>query len=105
MSWKSILKSSNSDKNYIAEERKKHRTLRIKQMFAKMKMSGYGKDSEEMLELVARFFDMNPTKKEEEDFLSFYDGLKQESTPKTPMEELRAKQKESQRKLDSKRDR
>jgi len=96
MSWEKILKSA-----------KKPQNIKLAQYKAALRMNvgKYGKNSEEVQDLGRNFMKTNPTEKELDDIMEYFGNLKDKAEIKqqTSMDELRAKQKESQRKLDSKR--
>jgi len=92
MSWQGILKND--------------RVLRFKQFQAmlRMRVGKHGKDSKEVQKLGETFMASNPTEKEIDEMMEYFEKLKDKSKPRTSMDELKERQKRSKRELDSKRD-
>ena len=93
MSWESVLKIDRS-------------VLKIKQYKAMLRMlvGKHGKDSKEVQELGEKFMASNPTEKEIDEIMAYFEKLEDKPKPRTPMDELREKQKRAKEELDSKRD-
>jgi len=94
MSWQDILKNDRS-------------ALKIKQFQAMLRMlvGKHGKDSKQVQELGEKFMASNPTEKEIDEIMDYFEKLEDKSKPRTDMDELREKQKRAKEELDSKRDR
>ena len=94
MDWKDILKNDRS-------------ALKIKQFQAMLRMlvGKHGKDSKQVQELGEKFMASNPTEKEIDEIMDYFEKLEDKSKPRTDMDELREKQKRAKEELDSKRDR
>lgn len=92
MSWERVLKKKG---------------LKVAQFKALLRMTvgKHGKDSKEVQKLGEKFMATEPTEKELDEIMGYFKKLEDKPKPQTNMDELRAKQKESQRKLDSKRGR
>lgn len=93
MSWQDILKDD--------------RDLRFKQLQAmlRMRVGKYGKDSKEVQKLGETFMAGNPTEKEIDEMMEYFEKLEDKPKPRTPMDELREKKERAKKELDSKRDR
>jgi|9_EtaG_2_1085328.scaffolds.fasta_scaffold11036_8 hypothetical protein len=93
MSWQDILKTDRS-------------VLKIKQYQAMLRMlvGKHGKDSKEVQELGEKFMASNPTEKEINEIMAYFEKLEDKPKPRTSMDELREKQKRAKAELDSKRD-
>jgi len=94
MNWKSVLKTDRS-------------VLKIKQYQAMLRMlvGKHGKDSEKVQELGEQFMASNPTEKEINEIMAYFEKLEDKPKPQTAMDELREKQKRAKKELNSKRDR
>ena len=94
MSWKGILKNDRS-------------VLKIAQYKAMLRVlvGEHGKDSEKIQELGEKFMASNPTEKEIDEIMAYFEKLEDKPKPRTSMDELREKQKRAKEELDSKRDR
>jgi pyruvate-formate lyase-activating enzyme len=94
MNWQGILKNDKS-------------VLKIKQIQAMLRMlvPEHGKDSKEVQELGRKFMATNPTEEEIDEVMEYFEKLEEKPKPRTPMDELREKQKRAKEELDSKRDR
>lgn len=92
MSWERVIKK---------------RSLKVAQFKAMLRMTvgKHGKDSKEVQKLGEKFMATKPTEEELDEIMTYFKELEEKPKPRTSMDELRTKQKESQRKLDSKRDR
>lgn len=91
MSWQGILKND--------------KVLRFKQFQALliMRVGKHGKDSKEVQKLGETFMASNPTEKEIDEMMEYFEKLEDKSKPRTPMDELKERQKRSKKELDSKR--
>jgi hypothetical protein len=69
-----------------------------------MLVGKHGKDSKEVQELGEKFMASNPTEKEINEIMEYFENLEEKPKPRTPMDELREKQKRAKAELDSKRD-
>ena len=92
MSWRNILKGN---------------SLKVKQTQAMLRMlvPKHGKGSKEVQELGEKFMARNPTEKEIDEIMEYFEKLEEKPKPRTDMDELREKQKRAKEELDSKRDR
>ena len=92
MDWKGVLKKRN---------------LLVPQVKAMLRMlvPKHGKDSKEVQELGEKFMARNPTEKEIDEIMEYFEKLEEKPKPRTDMDELREKQKRAKEELDSKRDR
>jgi len=123
MNWQSVLKKDSDYKKgkgyrnaspekqkeidkLMEREAKKKRDLLVPQIKAMLRMlvSKHGKDSKEVQELGEKFMARNPTEKEIDEIMAYFEKLEDKSRPRTPMDELKERQKRSKRELDSKRD-
>lgn len=93
MNWQGILKNDRS-------------VLKIKQFKAMLRMTvgKHGKDSKEVQKLGEKFMASNPSEKEIDEIMAYFEKLEDKSKPRTPMDELKDRQKYSKHILDSKRD-
>jgi|14BtaG_2_1085337.scaffolds.fasta_scaffold00609_8 hypothetical protein len=91
----------------INPDYKKGSSLKIKQYQAMLRMTvgKYGKDSEQVEELGTKFMATKPSEKEIDEIMDYFESLEDKPKEKTPMDELREKQKRAKAELDSKRDR
>tara|TARA_R110000737_G_scaffold275767_1_gene282683 strand:+ start:1713 stop:2006 length:294 start_codon:yes stop_codon:yes gene_type:complete len=94
--WQDILKAP-KDKS----------ALKIKQFRAMLRMTvgEHGKNSEEVLELGKKFMASNPTEEEIDEVMDYFETLEDKPKPRTDMDELKDRQKQSKKELESKRDR
>jgi len=90
----------------VGEYNKKQSSLKVKQYQAMLRMlvGKHGKDSEKIQELGEKFMASNPTEKEINEIMEYFENLEEKPKPRTPMDELREKQKRAKAELDSKRD-
>tara|TARA_R110000803_G_scaffold86474_3_gene152900 strand:+ start:10211 stop:10675 length:465 start_codon:yes stop_codon:yes gene_type:complete len=88
-------------------EPKDKSALKIKQFRAMLRMTvgEHGKNSEEVLELGKKFMASNPTEEEIDEVMDYFETLEDKPKPRTPMDELKDRQKQSKKELESKRDR
>jgi hypothetical protein len=124
MSWTNILKKDSDYKKgkgyrnaspekqkeidkVMEREAKKKRDLLVPQIKAMLRMlvPKHGKDSKEVQELGEKFMARNPTEKEIDEIMEYFEKLEEKPKPRTDMDELREKQKRAKEELDSKRDR
>lgn len=91
----------------MEREAKKVRALLVPQFKAMLRMTvgKYSKDSKEVQELGEKFMASNPTEKEIDEIMDYFEKLEDKPKPRTSMDELREKQKRAKAELDSKRDR
>jgi len=92
MTWQEVLKGS---------------SLKVKQFQAMLRMTvgKHGKDSKEVEKLGLKFMATKPSEEEIDEIMEYFETLEDKPKEKTPMDELREKQKRAKEELDSKRDR
>ena len=90
----------------VGQYNKKQSSLKVKQYQAMLRMTvgKHGKDSEQVEELGLKFMKTKPSEEELDEIMDYFESLEDKPEEKTPMDELREKQKRAKAELDSKRD-
>ena len=86
MSWKNILKNKDYLEGMTPEEIKtlaNKRRWNLRLMFA---VGKHGKGSEEVMEVWNNYMKTNPSQEEQEEYIAYYDSIKEKEKPKTQRE-------------------
>ena len=97
MNWKKILKNKDYLEGMAPEEIKALANKRRWNLQLRFAVNKHGKGSEEVMEVWNNYMKTNPSKKEQEEYIAYYDSIKEKEEPKTQREKEVGQFRERQR--------